>query len=82
MSDSVHGGAKGTPPARKYANYFQAGFNEFEFVIDFGEFYSDQHEPVLHTRIITNPEYARRLQDVLRDALRNFDEQFGTPPEL
>jgi hypothetical protein len=81
MSDPVERGAKGTPPARRYANYFQAGFNEFEFVIDFGEFYSDQHEPVLHTGIITNPEYARRLHDVLRDALRHYDEQFGTPPE-
>jgi hypothetical protein len=79
MSDPVDGTGKGASQLRRYANYFQAGFNEFEFVIDFGEFYSDQHEPSLHTRIITNPEYARFLVDVLRDALLHHDEQFGFP---
>jgi flagellum-specific peptidoglycan hydrolase FlgJ len=80
---SIHNddAAKAAPPSRKYANYFQAGFNEFEFVIDFGEFYADQAEPVLHTGFITSPEYAQRLCDLLKNTLRDHRDQFGTPDE-
>jgi hypothetical protein len=81
MSIPSDDSAKAGPPARKYTNYFQAGFNEFEFVIDFGEFYSDQVDPVLHTGFITSPEYAQRLCDLLRDTLRDYHDQFGTPNE-
>jgi hypothetical protein len=63
----------------RYSNYFQAGFNEFELVIEFGEFYSDHPEPSLHTRVITSPEYAKRLLAVLREALQQHEEQFGSP---
>jgi hypothetical protein len=38
----------------KYANYFKVGYNAFEFVIDFGQCYSDDEEAQLHTRIITS----------------------------
>ena len=60
----------------KYANYFQIGENALEFVIEFGQAYADEPEQI-HTRIITSPVYAVQLLTLLRDALQQYEEQFG-----
>jgi Protein of unknown function (DUF3467) len=61
----------------KYANYFQIGENALEFVIEFGQSYADEPEPLIHTRIITSPGYAVQLLSLLHDALQQYEEQFG-----
>ena len=62
----------------RYANYFEAGFNAFEFVIDFGQrFDSQSSEPNLHTRIITNPVYARVLENLLTRTLGEYEQKYG-----
>ena len=61
----------------RYANYFQVGQNAMEFVIDFGQLYSDETIPFLHTRIITSPTYARKLVDLLEESLAQHETQFG-----
>jgi hypothetical protein len=61
----------------KYANYFQAGQNAVEFVIEFGQLYADQTVPLLHTRIITTPSYAKNLLTLLQEALTEHEVQFG-----
>jgi Protein of unknown function (DUF3467) len=61
----------------RYANYFQAGQNAMEFIIDFGQLYSDEAIPFLHTRIITSPMYARKLVDLLEESLAQHEAQFG-----
>jgi hypothetical protein len=53
----------------RYANYFQIGQNSIEFVIEFGQLYSDETAPLLHTRIITSRVYARNLLKLIREAL-------------
>jgi hypothetical protein len=68
----------GEPQAR-YANYFAVGFNEFEFVLDFGQSYSAQ-DSRLHTRIVTSPAYAKELLEVLSDAVAEFSRSFGDLP--
>jgi hypothetical protein len=62
----------------RYANYFQAGQNATEFIIEFGQLYSDETIPFLHTRIVTNPTYARKLVKLLEESLAQHEVQFGT----
>lgn len=62
----------------KYANYFKAGFNAFEFVIDFGQYYLEENGATLHTRIITNPESAKALIDVLRKSISQYEKIHGS----
>jgi len=53
----------------RYANVFRVGFNAFEMVVEFGEQFSDSEHVHMHTRIVTNPVFARGLADSLNDAL-------------
>jgi hypothetical protein len=63
-----------------YANYFQVGHNAFEFVFDFGQFYSGSTEPQIHTRIITGPAYAKALSGTLRESIAQYEQTFGAIP--
>ena len=60
----------------RYSNYFLVGHNAFEFVIDFGQMYTGMQE-CIHTRIITTPTYAKELLKTLREALDEYERQFG-----
>ncbi|MCO6435002.1 DUF3467 domain-containing protein [Nitrosomonas nitrosa] len=53
----------------KYANYFKVGQNNFEFILDFGQFYPEDQDVKVHTRIITSPTYAKALLDVLQESI-------------
>lgn len=57
----------------KYANYFKVGHNAFEFVIDFGQCYNEDEETKLHTRIITNPNYAKALLETLQESIEQYE---------
>jgi hypothetical protein len=61
----------------RYANYFKVGHNAVEFVFDFGQFFPDNEQPYLHTRIVTSPVYARALLQTLRSAVAQYEGQFG-----
>jgi hypothetical protein len=61
----------------RYANYFKVGHNAVEFVLDFGQFFPDNDQPYLHTRIVTSPVYARALLQTLRSAVAQYEGQFG-----
>lgn len=61
----------------KYANYFQVGYNAFEFLLDFGQLYSDKNQKRYHTRIVTSPSYARELLKVLGASMERYEETFG-----
>ncbi|SOE87103.1 Protein of unknown function [Burkholderia sp. YR290] len=65
----------------QYANYFQIGQNAFDFVLDFGQFYTDEDRVHLHTRIITGPVYAKVLLGVLRDSVDEYEAKFGMIPQ-
>ncbi len=56
----------------RYANFFQVGHNEFEFLIEFG-----QQDGGIHTRIYVSPQYARVLSELLVETLRQHDLEFG-----
>jgi hypothetical protein len=63
-------------PESRYANYFQIGFNAYEFVIDFGLAYPPDEGPY-HTRIVTNPGVARDLSETLGRSLQDHEREYG-----
>ena len=61
----------------RYANHFAVGFNEYEFVLDFGQshFGSDRAEPCI--RVITGPAYAKSFMQALAESIAQYEEKFG-----
>ncbi len=63
----------------RYVNVFRVGFNAFEVVIEFGERFDG--EPLsMHTRVITNPIFARALVDSLIETLASYDSTYSAEP--
>jgi len=65
------------PLEGRYANCFSVGHNALEFVLDFGQFYPGGERQQMHTRIITNPQYAKALLDTLERAIDEYERAFG-----
>ena len=61
----------------RYANYFKVGYNAFEFLFDFGQYYSGNEEAELYTRIITSPCYAKELLATLQESIERYEKVFG-----
>jgi hypothetical protein len=61
----------------RYANYFAVGYNEHEFVIDFGQSYSESEHAKLCTRIVTGPVYAKAFLKILRESIETFETTYG-----
>ena len=66
----------------RYSNYFNVGFNSFEFILDFGQAYQDGAREVLHTRIVTGPAYAKALARLLTDSLAAYERTCGAIREI
>lgn len=64
-------------PRARYANYFEIGHNTAEFVLDFGQAYSDAKERELHTRIVTSPSYAKALRHLLEESIERYEQIYG-----
>ena len=65
----------------RYANYFEVGHNAFEFLLDFGQLYSEEPEAQMHTRIITSPIFAKQLAETLNRALYQYEQAYGPVPD-
>ncbi len=61
----------------RYANFLRVGHNASEFILEFGQAYSGSTAEVLHTRIVTNPTYARHFFTVLGESLQKYDSDRG-----
>ena len=61
----------------RYANYFEVGYNAFEFIFDFGQFYTAGEQPKIHTRIVTSPVYAKAFLETLGNTLGQYERGFG-----
>ena len=64
-------------PQALYANYFEVGHNSLEFIVDLGQYDPDLEACRLHTRIITGPVYAKLLMSLLRNAIRQYEAEYG-----
>jgi hypothetical protein len=65
------------PLVARYANFFQVGNNAAEFVLDFGQSYSEAEEGRLHTRIVTGPPYAKALLRLLQESIDRHEQTYG-----
>lgn len=65
------------PPEGRYANYFQVGYNAFEFLLDFGQHYLEGRPTHFHTRIITGPAYVKWLSETLRKSIVEYEQTWG-----
>jgi hypothetical protein len=63
------------PPDPVFANHFSIGFNDEEFLIQFGLMYEGQPAPTVVFTAITTPGYARRLRDLLSESLVRYDSE-------
>jgi len=65
----------------QYANWFKVGFNAYEFVIDFGQYYQENDEEKLCIRIVTSPAYAKRFLKVFEKSIEEYQAKYGIIPE-
>ncbi len=78
----VSDGQSGMLEAR-YANDFQVGHNEFEFIFDFGQFHARdtgataEAPPVRIVRIVMAPPFARALLVTLHRAIDEHEQLHG-----
>ena len=61
----------------RYANYFEIGHNAAEFILDFGQVYSQAEGRQMHTRIVTSPAYAIALLRLLEKAVGRHEQIYG-----
>jgi hypothetical protein len=66
-----------TPTLGIYANYLVVAHNAFEFVLDFGQLYQGDDDPVMHTRVITTPVYAKAMLATLQASIARFEGVLG-----
>lgn len=64
-----------------YANYVAVGHNAFEFILNFGQLFEGSDEPLIHTRIVTAPIYAKAMLKTLDTAINQFEAAYGRIPE-
>jgi hypothetical protein len=64
-------------PEGRFANCFRVGFNSNEVVVDIGQYYAGGEEARMHTRVVTSPEYALDLLEVLRSSLEAYQRRYG-----
>lgn len=64
----------------RYSNYAEIGHNATEFVFDFGQVWFDGTPVGVYVRVITNPETAQRLYDLLDQSLSQYRSSYGEIP--
>ena len=77
MSDEPKECQDANPLEGRYANYFEIGYNAFEFIFDFGQRYSEGGNAKTHMRIVTSPVYAKAFLETLRDSVSKYEQLFG-----
>jgi hypothetical protein len=61
----------------RYSNYAEIGHNASEFVFDFGQVWFDGVPAGVYLRVVTSPDTAQRLYELLNEALSQYRVVFG-----
>lgn len=61
----------------RYSNYAEIGLNASEFVFDFGQVWFDGTPAGVYVRVITSPDTAQRLYELLYESLNKYRNDFG-----
>ena len=59
------------PLEARYANCFEVGFNDVEFILSFGQQY-ESGDPLVHTRIVMNPSYVQDFLELVSRTLAEY----------
>ena len=75
------------PVEARYANHFQVGHNEYEFIFDFKQFHPGEVDgggvaaQVSLIRIVMGPPFAKALLETLRRAVSDYEDLHGPIPQ-
>lgn len=61
----------------RYSNYAEIGHNASEFVFDFGQVWFNGVPAGVYVRVVTSPDTAQRLYELLYQALSQYRDEFG-----
>ncbi|CAB1085077.1 hypothetical protein D1AOALGA4SA_12572 [Olavius algarvensis Delta 1 endosymbiont] len=78
MDPSDNASPKCPMSAGKYANHFAVGYSQHEFILDFGQSYSEIDQAELCSRIVTSPVYAKLFYELLMKSIAEYEAQFDT----
>jgi hypothetical protein len=84
MSEPEQHSRKGRTLQGRYTNYFEVGQNRYEFILDFGQFHPEIAGIKFHTRIVTNPNFAKILSTLIGKSIEQYEKENGpiTSPEF
>jgi uncharacterized protein DUF3467 len=80
MDDESGDSDERDPLEARYANFFQVGYNAFEFVLEFAQA-NLPDKPRYQTRIVTSPAYAKTFLAIIRESIKRYEQAFGPIPE-
>ena len=66
-------------PAGQYSNFLRIRFNAVEFILDFGQKVADTGAVQVHSRIVTSPQHAGLMKDLLEKTINDYKQKFGAP---
>jgi hypothetical protein len=78
MDTKVNCSSHGSKLEGKYANFFEIGYNAYEFVFDFGQCFPENDHATISSRIVTSPAYARALLELLEKSIAEYGDSFGS----
>ena len=69
-----------------YVNYFEVAHNQYEFLVELGQYRPGRDDAVgtvgIHTRLALSPPYARMLCDLLARAVSEHERAHGPIPMI
>lgn len=72
----------GHPPAGEYSNFLRIAISLEDFVWDFGQKITDTDIVQFHTRIITSPQHALQMYELIGRVLEKYKQKtIGEPPQ-
>jgi hypothetical protein len=60
-----------------YANFFVITNSPSEFILDFGRIVPGIPDAKIYTRVMTTPQHAKQMLQLLQKNIENFETQFG-----
>lgn len=60
-----------------YANFFMISNSPSEFVIDFGRILPGVPNAKIYSRILTTPQHAKQLYQILENNIKKFEDKNG-----
>jgi len=60
-----------------YANFFVITNSPSEFILDFGRIVPGIPDARIYTRVMTTPQHAKQMLQLLEKNIQTFEQQFG-----